>query len=662
MCCRFQAGRLFAKILPLAILLFSFKVEGSGLYHIRYFHEADTVKPVIPERGDTLSNPVADYDAVAGSLYERLAEEPGGTAGEEAAEYVDEIVDTYRKFLRSPLDINKASRRELERAGFLGQYRIASLMDYRERFGDVLSLTELSNIPGFGKEYVEDVSAMLSLGNYVPAGYSSAYKGGWGHDLTLRVKYRAAGGEKQPFPIDRMLKYKAASVSGLSFGIAARSAPGDKFFPPGSFSAFISYEPKSRIVRKMILGDYNARFGQGGLMWSSFTMNSLSSGTAFMRTEPGITGYCTGGGGVRLRGAALELAAGDLSVSLLGSYRYDYVAGGRRSGTPFLAGANLSYWFSRFKVGVTGIWHGTDNGGVLEETACGVAADMRVQVSGISLYAEIAFEGNVGIWTGAEIPVGERWNCSVTGRFVPDDFSGKYSSPFSTDSGAENECALSVSFRRRSGMSPDLIVAADLAYFPETKNVGTGVDFQLKCRGEWRKDPWKTVGSLTFRGMYDVVSSMRGEWCAGVPKDVNATGFGVTVRADVSLYSGLSAQAPSFGCGRAVSAEGSYRLAGHFAPVLAVYARLALFHCDRWSERIYCYERDLYGSMSVPALYGRGMSSYLMAVYRPWRWLKLSFKTGVSWYYRLKSGTSGMPPEKEKRCIADLKFQCELSF
>lgn len=130
MCCRFQAGRLFAKILPLAILLFSFKAEGSGLYHIRYFHEADTVKPVIPERGDTLSNPVADYDAVAGSLYERLAEEPGGTAGEEAAEYVDEIVDTYRKFLRSPLDINKASRRELERAGFLGQYRIASLMDY----------------------------------------------------------------------------------------------------------------------------------------------------------------------------------------------------------------------------------------------------------------------------------------------------------------------------------------------------------------------------------------------------------------------------------------------------------------------------------------------------------------------------------------------------
>ena len=70
----------------------------------------------------------------------------------------------------------------------------------------------------------------------------------------LQLLLETAGGEKQPLPIDMMLKYKAASVSGLSFGIAARSAPGDKFFPPGSFSAFISYEPKSRIVRKMRLG------------------------------------------------------------------------------------------------------------------------------------------------------------------------------------------------------------------------------------------------------------------------------------------------------------------------------------------------------------------------------------------------------------------------
>ena len=218
-------------------------------------------------------------------------------------------------------------------------------------------------------------------------------------------------------------------------------------------------------------------------------------------------------------------------------------------------------------------------------------------------------------------------------------------------SGAGNEYALSVSLRRRAGMSKDLILAADMAYFPETKSIGSGVDFQFKCRGEWRKDALKTVASLTLRGMYDVTSSFRAEWYAGLPKDVNGSGFAVNVRADVSLYSGLTAESSPVGCGRAVSAEGSYRVAGRFSSVLAVYARLALFHCDGWGERIYCYERDLYGSMSVPALYGKGLSSYLMAVYRPCGWLKLSFKAGVGWYNR----------KKEETCIVDFKFQCEVS-
>lgn len=276
---------------------------------------------------------------------------------------------------------------------------------------------------------------------------------------------------------------------------------------------------------------------------------------------------------------------------------------------------------------------------------------MRLQLSAVSLYAEAAYEESLGVWAGAEMPVGERWDCSVAGRFVPTGFKGEYSSPFSSDSGAGNEYALSVSLRRRAGMSKDLILAADMAYFPETKSIGSGVDFQFKCRGEWRKDALKTVASLTFRGMYDVTSSFRAEWYAGLPKDVNGSGFAVNVRADVSLYSGLTAESSPVGCGRAVSAEGSYRLAGRFSSVLAVYARLTLFHCDGWGERIYCYERDLYGSMSVPALYGKGMSSYLMVVYRPCRWLKLSFKAGAGWYNR----------KKEETCIVDLKFQCEVS-
>ena len=211
MCCGFRAGSPFVRAVFMAALAVFFHV---GAFAQSYFWN----------------------DAVADSLYGRLAED-AGIDGAEAADYVEEIIDAYRKFLHSPLDLNRASRRELERAGFLGQYRIASLLDYRERFGDVLSLTELSNIPGFGEKYVAGIAGFVSLGNFVPAGYSSAYGGGWSHDIMSRVKYRAAGGERLPNPLDRMLKYKASSAAGLSFGIAAASSPGDRLFPPDRSSA-----------------------------------------------------------------------------------------------------------------------------------------------------------------------------------------------------------------------------------------------------------------------------------------------------------------------------------------------------------------------------------------------------------------------------------------
>ena len=41
---------------------------------------------------------------------------------------------------------------------------------------------------------------------------------------------------------------------------------------------------------------------------------------------------------------------------------------------------------------------------------------------------------------------------------------------------------------------------------------------------------------------------------------------------------------------------------------VSAFLRATFFRVDNWDDRIYCYERDLPGSFSVPALYGRGHS------------------------------------------------------
>ena len=61
------------------------------------------------------------------------------------AEDVERLTD----LLRHPVRINAAGRRELEAAGLFTPFQIASLLDYRERHGDIMSLTELSSVDGF---------------------------------------------------------------------------------------------------------------------------------------------------------------------------------------------------------------------------------------------------------------------------------------------------------------------------------------------------------------------------------------------------------------------------------------------------------------------------------------------------------------------------------
>ena len=61
------------------------------------------------------------------------------------AEDVERLTD----LLRHPVKINAAGRRDLESTGLFTPFQIASLLDYRERHGDVMSFIELSSVDGF---------------------------------------------------------------------------------------------------------------------------------------------------------------------------------------------------------------------------------------------------------------------------------------------------------------------------------------------------------------------------------------------------------------------------------------------------------------------------------------------------------------------------------
>ena len=99
-----------------------------------------------------------------------------GVASEE--ELSDEEVERLGEFLRRPLKINLLSRSRMTASGLFTDYQVASLMDYRQRHGEILSFMELSMVDGFGKQYVEvlkpfEISIYASLFKFVRLSISS---------------------------------------------------------------------------------------------------------------------------------------------------------------------------------------------------------------------------------------------------------------------------------------------------------------------------------------------------------------------------------------------------------------------------------------------------------------------------------------------------------
>ena len=66
-------------------------------------------------------------------------------AGAEDIEALDPSeVEMYEYLAAHPLDLNRSSRAKLLSTGLFTPFQVASLLDYRDDSGDILSLTELS--------------------------------------------------------------------------------------------------------------------------------------------------------------------------------------------------------------------------------------------------------------------------------------------------------------------------------------------------------------------------------------------------------------------------------------------------------------------------------------------------------------------------------------
>ena len=474
--------------------------------------------------------------------------------------------------LTRPIGINAASEARLAASGLFSPFQIAAIGDYRATHGDILSALELAQLDGFNEEKVARLRPFLRFDGSVEPASGAGLHG----DVLGAFSGSLSEGK---------MKTLRKAKTRLSYGERISAA----WSPDGS--RYLSISGRRRPWR-LILGDYKARFGQGLVLWSGFSIAGVGAPSALARTSSGISPAWSWTDGNALQGIAAEARFGRLRTSAFFS----------RNAAPTSA-ANASFLLRRGQLGATVLRReksGGKDGQVL------VSADFFYGFGAVEFFGETALDllpkafSSVG---GLRFPAGNRIRGGLAVRYYPAQYSAPLSGALRAGTKVTDESGLSfsgeyASERRRSlrgvtGFGSSVPVLRMLLTADGVRAPSGGkrqLKLLLRCDCQFN-DAWSLQLRLSER--------LR----SGYPTPDNRT----ELRSDLLWSDGrrssttrlhlLHSRGTSFLC---------YQEGGLHTKRLSAYVRGTLFFVRNWDDRIYAYEHDTPGSFSVPAFSGEG--------------------------------------------------------
>jgi len=238
------------------------------------------------------------------------------------------------------LDLNLAGREDLQSLYLLSDEQIDRLLEYRQKYGSMLSEYELLTIDGFDRELVNRLLLFIDIGPQEGGAqqFMSKIPSPAQHDLLIRVgrvSELSEGYLTQDSlnrytgrPWHTMVRYTLACKGSYSLGFTVEQDPGEQ----------LAWEPKAKkygldyysfhamienrgIVKRFIVGDFALDFGQGLLFGSGFrTGKGVNAVQGIRRNNLGIKPYRSVFEHRDFSGAALTLSAGHFSFTAFGSY------------------------------------------------------------------------------------------------------------------------------------------------------------------------------------------------------------------------------------------------------------------------------------------------------------------------------------------------------
>lgn len=327
------------------------------------------------------------------------------------AEEVDltDVIASLNYYIDHPLNLNNATREQLQEIGLLTDVQINDLLLHRKQFGKLISKYELQVLKYWDLSTIQLILPFIKIDDkldQVHVSLKEALKYG---KFELFLRYQTipepkAGYERVPDSVllssnkyyhgnaDRYYtRFRYSYRTNISVGFTAEKDPGEQFFRGSQKQGFDFYSAHAyykggKYLRGIAVGDFQVQIGQGLNFWSGYAFNKTADVANIKKNAQALRPYTSVDENRFMRGVGIDLGYKNWSLTLFGSQKqvdgsvvsdslldeFEFVSSINLSGlhrtnseiarkhtlTERIVGSNVRYQKGGFQAGVAAISQG----------------------------------------------------------------------------------------------------------------------------------------------------------------------------------------------------------------------------------------------------------------------------------------------------------------
>jgi hypothetical protein len=645
----------------------------------------------------------------------------GVQAQNEGVQYVNEVMtqedaasenweETYERLSeleQQPLDINMATREQLEELPFLSDQQIEELQEYLYRYGPMKSVGELMMIRSLGYEQRRLLSYFICFGEEKEKGFPKISEmARYGkHELIgmARIPFYTRKGDGEKYlgpPYRHWLRYQFTHGESLKIGLVGAQDAGEPFFAHQNqwgydyYSFYLQLRHLGRL-ESLCLGNYRVSMGMGLVMNSEFSMGKVAVLQNMGRTTQTLRAHSSRSNNSLLGGAATISLNRGMKLSVFASYRPMDATLNKDSTIATIL--STSYHRTETEMAKKNNMYALKTGGMLGFRRHGFHADVNtlyvrldkeLRPNASILYRQHYPQGRAFMNTSLDYGyVNHRWALngetaldkdghlatlnsvslrvsdvlSITAllRFYSYRYASLDAQSYSDGGKVQNESGIYLGLSWQPSARWRVSAYTDYAYFPWAKyqvsQSSSSWDHLLQATYQHRA--WTFAARYRLR----IKESDGADGTSLQRQPVHR----VRLSADYSGDSG-------FGC--RTQLDGGYGTYGdkewgamvseslaYTHRWLRLNAGLGYFHTDGYDNRVYLYEHGPLYAYSMTAFYGEGIRYWLMVRAGIGQHLSLTAKVGVTDYFDRTSIGSGYQ-QVDASSLTDLDLQLRWKF